>query len=234
MEIWDPAGSERYRSLVQTFFRGLHGVIYAYDITDRTSYDSLKSYWIEHLASKQVIRQEVLKLLVGNKSDLAPSKRAVPFEEAQVGRNGDRAKRQQLWLVTLWPVACHTTEWRYGRHCLQASQPPHTTTALCPTLPVGFSSTLYACYLLPPLTTQEYAKSIGIPFLEASAKDGKHIEKAFQMMAAAIREGSRPDHSDVLYRNAQPLAAGKAIDLSQPHEPGGSEQSLRKKCCDSG
>ena len=118
MEIWDPAGSERYRSLVQTFFRGLHGVIYAYDITDRASYDSLKSYWIEHLASKQVIRQDVLKLLVGNKSDLAPSKRAVPFEEAQVGRNGDRAKRQQLWLVTLWPLLvtlCHSPS---------TSQPP--------------------------------------------------------------------------------------------------------------
>lgn len=112
MEIWDPAGSERYRSLVQTFFRGLHGVIYAYDITDRASYDSLKSYWIEHLASKQVIRQDVLKLLVGNKSDLAPSKRAVPFEEAQVGRTGGRAKRQQLCLVTLRPVACHTIEGR--------------------------------------------------------------------------------------------------------------------------
>ena len=45
MEIWDPAGSERYRSIISALFRGLRGVIYVYDIGDRTSYDNLKSYW---------------------------------------------------------------------------------------------------------------------------------------------------------------------------------------------
>ena len=35
MQIWDTAGQERFRKIVSTYYRGAHGIIVVYDITDR-------------------------------------------------------------------------------------------------------------------------------------------------------------------------------------------------------
>merc|ERR1711936_121238 len=37
MQIWDTAGQERFRTIVSTYYRGAHGIIVVYDVTDRQS-----------------------------------------------------------------------------------------------------------------------------------------------------------------------------------------------------
>lgn len=46
IQLWDTAGTERYRTLSPIYYRNLDGVLLIFDITDADSFDSLK-YWID-------------------------------------------------------------------------------------------------------------------------------------------------------------------------------------------
>eukprot|EP01089_Gocevia_fonbrunei_P022140 TRINITY_DN882_c0_g1_i4.p1 TRINITY_DN882_c0_g1~~TRINITY_DN882_c0_g1_i4.p1 ORF type:complete len:208 (-),score=46.28 TRINITY_DN882_c0_g1_i4:122-745(-) len=73
MQIWDTAGQERFRTITSSYYRGAHGVILVYDVTDQVSFNNARQWLteIERYACGQVV-----KLLVGNKSDLT-TKRVV-------------------------------------------------------------------------------------------------------------------------------------------------------------
>jgi Ras-related protein Rab-1A len=78
LQLWDTAGQERFRTITTSYYRGSHGILIIYDITDRVSFNNIK-LWLnecENFASKGVI-----KILVGAKCDLK-EKRKVSVEEA--------------------------------------------------------------------------------------------------------------------------------------------------------
>lgn len=77
---WDTAGQERFRTITSSYYRGAHGIIVVYDVTDVESFNNVKQ-WLHEIT--KYANENVNKLLVGNKSDLA-SKRAVTFEQGQV------------------------------------------------------------------------------------------------------------------------------------------------------
>ena len=81
---WDTAGQERFRTITSSYYRGAHGIIIVYDITDRESFENVKT-WLNEI--DRYACENVNKLLVGNKSDL-DSKRQVEFAEAKVRRGG--------------------------------------------------------------------------------------------------------------------------------------------------
>ena len=67
LAIWDTAGSERFRSLTPNFYRGAHGVILVYDVTNRTSFDKLDN-WLKEVEAYST-KTDVVKMLVANKID---------------------------------------------------------------------------------------------------------------------------------------------------------------------
>lgn len=105
---WDTAGQERFRTITSSYYRGAHGIIITYDITElvchllcphccwipfcpclqctllslvaQETFQNVKT-WLQEI--DRYASQNVCKLLVGNKCDLA-NKRAVTFERAQV------------------------------------------------------------------------------------------------------------------------------------------------------
>ena len=79
LQIWDTAGQERFRTISSTYYRGAHGIIVVYDVTDADSFDHVKT-WLDEIDC--YARQDVNKLLVGNKSDLT-GKKKVDFETAK-------------------------------------------------------------------------------------------------------------------------------------------------------
>ena len=64
---WDTAGQERFRTISSTYYRGAHGIIVVYDITNADSFNNVKR-WLTEI--DKYARENVNKLLVGNKSDL--------------------------------------------------------------------------------------------------------------------------------------------------------------------
>ena len=47
-QIWDTAGQERYRTITQTYYKGAHGVLLVYSVTDRKSFESVES-WLKQI-----------------------------------------------------------------------------------------------------------------------------------------------------------------------------------------
>ena len=79
LQIWDTAGQERFRTITSSYYRGAHGIIIVYDITDKDSFTNVKQ-WLTEI--DRYACENVNKLLVGNKSDLA-DKRRVSTDEAK-------------------------------------------------------------------------------------------------------------------------------------------------------
>ena len=67
MQIWDTAGQEKFKTLTQSYYRGSHGVVVAYDITDRDSFAKV-SEWMSDVDNKAP--DNITRILVGNKKDL--------------------------------------------------------------------------------------------------------------------------------------------------------------------
>ncbi|KAI3764593.1 hypothetical protein L2E82_14604 [Cichorium intybus] len=113
LQIWDTAGQERFRTITSSYYRGAHGIIVVYDVTDQDSFKNVKQ-WLSEI--DRYASENVNKLLVGNKCDLVQNK-VVSTEAAKA-----------------------------------------------------------------------YADEIGIPFMEASAKEATNVEQAFMAMAASIKD----------------------------------------------
>mmetsp|Transcript_43556 Transcript_43556/g.50115 ORF Transcript_43556/g.50115 Transcript_43556/m.50115 type:complete len:199 (+) Transcript_43556:143-739(+) len=77
LQIWDTAGQERFRTITSSYYRGAHGIVIVYDITDRDSFDNVRQ-WLQEV--ERYAQDSVYRLLVGNKSDME-NKREVTFEE---------------------------------------------------------------------------------------------------------------------------------------------------------
>jgi small GTP-binding protein len=50
-QIWDTAGQERFRAVTSAYYRGAVGALLVYDITRRTTFDSV-TRWLDELTSK--------------------------------------------------------------------------------------------------------------------------------------------------------------------------------------
>ncbi|KAF3337324.1 ras-related protein RABD1-like isoform X2 [Carex littledalei] len=113
LQIWDTAGQERFRTITSSYYRGAHGIIIVYDVTEMESYNNVKQ-WLSEI--DRYASDSVCKLLVGNKCDLVDNK------------------------------------------------------------------------VVQTETAQAFADSLGIPFLETSAKESINVEKAFLTMSAEIKK----------------------------------------------
>ncbi|EDO40167.1 predicted protein [Nematostella vectensis] len=140
LQIWDTAGQERFRTITSSYYRGAHGIIVVYDVTDQESFNNVKQ-WLQEI--DRYACENVNKLLVGNKCDLT-TKKVVDFT-----------------------------------------------------------------------TAKEYAESLGVPFLETSAKNATNVEQAFMTMAAEIKNRMGPSPA--------PQGAGSNVKInsSTPVKQGG-------------
>ncbi|USW49513.1 Putative small GTP-binding protein [Septoria linicola] len=91
LSLWDTAGQETYKSITRSYFRGASGALLVFDITRRNTFASVTA-WLHDL--RQIAEDDIIVVLVGNKSDLAssstvsgdstaPNKRQVTKEEAE-------------------------------------------------------------------------------------------------------------------------------------------------------
>ena len=48
LQIWDTAGQERFRTLTASYYRGAHGIIIVYDVTDRETFENVRQ-WMQEI-----------------------------------------------------------------------------------------------------------------------------------------------------------------------------------------
>lgn len=78
LQIWDTAGQERFRTITSTYYRGTHGVIVVYDVTNGESFANVKRWHHEIEQNCNMVK----RILVGNKND-DPERKVVLTEDAQ-------------------------------------------------------------------------------------------------------------------------------------------------------
>ena len=79
LQVWDTAGQERFRTITSSYYRGAHGIIVVYDVTDQESFNNVKQ-WLQEI--DRYACENVDKLLVGNKCDLT-DKKVVEYTSAK-------------------------------------------------------------------------------------------------------------------------------------------------------
>jgi Ras-related protein Rab-1A len=66
LQIWDTTGQERYNTLTSSYYRGAHGVVIVFDLTDRETFEHLPQ-WISDV--NKHAGDDTLKLILANKAD---------------------------------------------------------------------------------------------------------------------------------------------------------------------
>ena len=67
-EIWDTAGQEQYRAMNAVFYKDASICLMVYDITNRSTFDSIKDYWYDSV--KESGNEGIIFGIAGNKNDL--------------------------------------------------------------------------------------------------------------------------------------------------------------------
>ena len=94
LSLWDTAGQETYKSVTRSYFRGASGALLVFDITRRDTFIHVTD-WLNDL--RQIAEPEIVVVLVGNKTDLAPASLVDPVDPAGGGgRAGRGDNRRQV------------------------------------------------------------------------------------------------------------------------------------------
>lgn len=90
LQLWDTAGQERFRSLTRGYYRGTAGVLLAFDLTSRSSFNKLQDF-ISDIRS--LTAPSVSIVVFGNKDDLEIDDPTMTVSRQQVVdfciKNGD-------------------------------------------------------------------------------------------------------------------------------------------------
>lgn len=78
LQIWDTAGQERFRTITSSYYRGAHGILLVFDITNPESFVNLTA-WRKEVSN--YASETVNLILVGTKSDLS-EKRKISYTDA--------------------------------------------------------------------------------------------------------------------------------------------------------
>ena len=79
MQIWDTAGQDRFRAITKNYYKGAHGIILIYDVTNVVTFNNIKNWLIQ---IKENTTEKVKIVLVGNKID-EEHLRKVSFDEGK-------------------------------------------------------------------------------------------------------------------------------------------------------
>ena len=77
LNIWDTAGQDRFRAITQSYYKGAHGVLLLFDLTNNNTFQNIKQ-WLSQI--KEYSPSDCELILAGNKVDIQD--RSVSKEEA--------------------------------------------------------------------------------------------------------------------------------------------------------
>ncbi|EXJ90079.1 hypothetical protein A1O3_03148 [Capronia epimyces CBS 606.96] len=86
LQLWDTAGTERFRSVSRSYYRGAAGAILVYDVASLPSFHALPTFLSD---ARALASPNLTVILAGNKADLAEERAHAP------GRGPEGAPQQQ-------------------------------------------------------------------------------------------------------------------------------------------
>lgn len=86
LQLWDTAGTERFRSVSRSYYRGAAGAVLVYDVCNQKSFAELGTFLND---ARALASPQMTTVLAGNKCDLADPASFRLAEEQQVGSQRD-------------------------------------------------------------------------------------------------------------------------------------------------
>ena len=78
--IWDTSGQEKFNSIISSYYRDIGVAIIVFDLTNYESFKNIKN-WVDVISQYQVDgKEEIIKIIVGNKSDLVMERKVTQTE----------------------------------------------------------------------------------------------------------------------------------------------------------
>ena len=78
LDIWDTGGQERYRALLQLYYRDADAALITYDVTNPRTLENCE-YWVNELKRTE---ENCILCLVANKNDVPPEEKKVDIKAA--------------------------------------------------------------------------------------------------------------------------------------------------------
>lgn len=75
--MWDTVGQQKYKSVLALPYKGIHGLLMVFDITDRTSFTDLKDWLAE---TEKHCGENIVRILIGNKKDIEDKRQVMEDE----------------------------------------------------------------------------------------------------------------------------------------------------------
>ena len=177
LQLWDTAGTERFRSVSRSYYRGAAGAILVYDMASRASFDALPTFLTD---AKALASPYLTVILAGNKVDLKTG--AVDVGVDVIGSRSDSAT---AWEPPPTPSSVSSkasgVPYDGGASSLRSRGgsinygPKWTATTSAEGREVG------------PELASRWASKSGVPVvMEVSALSGENVEEVFNRLARMI------------------------------------------------
>ena len=209
LSLWDTAGQETYKSITRSYFRGASGALLVFDITRRSTFESVTA-WLNDL--RQIAEPDIVVVLVGNKSDLATDDDDNNDDKAD---DDDNTKMDSTGLTTddndqkRRPRRRQVTASEAQAWCRAQQQQEATS----PTNHKNNSST---------------ARNNVICYVETSAKSGAGVERAFLETAERIYQNIEAGRYDLNDRRSGVKGFGGAAGGREGQNVGGGNNASRR------
>lgn len=174
LQLWDTAGTERFRSVSRSYYRGAAGAILVYDVTAHRTFDSLQPFLND---ARALASPNLTTLLVGNKLDLATDLIDInPRDVASTPASSYPASSylssspSSIATVTATPAASYAPSY-----------------VPAPTLGTQLKATVAEGRDVTTTEAGRWANSVNVPVaLEVSALSGEGVDEVFSRMARMI------------------------------------------------
>lgn len=172
LQLWDTAGTERFRSVSRSYYRGAAGAILVYDVSNWRSFEGLRTFLED---ARALAGNDLTVILAGNKNDVVE------------GGGGTSSSDPSAAAYSSSPANSE-----------QASLPPPTPTPSshsARSISTSFSLAPLSSSVtiapfgreVPPETASRWAGEHGIPVaVEVSALNGDNVRELFERLARMI------------------------------------------------
>ncbi|KAH8692440.1 GTPase Rab4, small G protein superfamily, partial [Talaromyces proteolyticus] len=167
LQLWDTAGTERFRSVSRSYYRGAAGAILIYDISSYSSFSALPTFLMD---ARALASPNLTVLLAGNKTDLL---------EDYAAEDSDDTERPPSTSVSVSSKQSSFAFESSAGSLRSVAGPSAGTRMTATTSPHGRE--------VSDLEALEWARKSNIPVaVEVSALSGLNVEELFTRLAKII------------------------------------------------
>lgn len=164
LQLWDTAGTERFRSVSRSYYRGAAGAILVYDIASHASFAALPTFLMD---ARALASPNLTVLLAGNKCDITTAEHQEDFSRAPPTPSSASSK----------PSSFPTESSKGSLRSMTGTT--KGTRATASIAPEGRE--------VPPDEASRWASKSNVPVaVEVSALSGENVDELFNRLARII------------------------------------------------